>query len=245
MALFTITIGSYSNLPPNSIGDNIISLTHNETYIFTLNDFTVNTTPSYSDPEGDTVEAIKILTLPSTGTLYLDVTPVIALDEIPVASISGGLLNYIADIGTTTLYSEDFTFDISDIGSSTFSGLTGTMTLNVAAKENEPPSAVGNGETTIDYGETLIFTRTMLTSALTPAYSDPEGDAAGQLKVLTLPTLGTLRLNGVDVLVNDNINFTDIDSGLLIYIPDLADTDGDIQGFTFQIADIGSGQFIG
>lgn len=240
MALFTITIDSYINLPPDNIGDNILSISHNETYVFTLNDFTVDTIPAYSDPEGDTVEAIKILTIPSTGILYLNITPVIALDEIPVVSISGGLLNYIADIGTITTYSEGFTFDISDIGSSTFSGLTGIITLNVGAKDNLP-ATVGNASATIDYGETLIFTRALLTAN----YSDPEGDAAFQLLITGLPILGLLKLNGVNVLVNDIISFTDIDLGLLTYVPDLADTNGDIQGFTFKIADEGSGQFIG
>lgn len=118
-------------------------------------------------------------------------------------------------------------------------------TVNVTAYENQPPSSVGDGSSTIDYGETLVYTRAMLTSALSPAYSDPEGDPADKLKIITLPGKGKLKLNGVDVIINQIIDFTDIDNSLLTYVPDNGTTASYSPTFEFQIADTGSGIFVG
>jgi len=245
MALFTVTIGAYVNLAPSVIGDNTINLEHNETYIFTLANFTTETIPAYSDPEGDIADTVEITTITTTGILNLIAVPVIALDIITTANFTANSLNYVADIGTLTAYSESFTFDVSDVGSLTLAGLTGTININVAAKDNEPPTVVGDGSMTIAYGETGVFTEAMFSTGTTPAYSDPEGDLAFNLRILTLPTLGVILYNGVPVVDNDVIAFSEIGLGLLTYVPDLADTDGDMQGFTFEVADAGSGEFVG
>ena len=245
MALFTVTIGAYVNLSPTVIGDNTINLQHNETYIFTLANFSTETIPQYSDPEGDIADTVEITTITTTGIINLIAVPVIALDIINTAAFTANELNYVADIGTLTAYSENFTFDVSDVGSLTLAGLTGTITINVAAKENLPPTVVGDGMMTIAYGETGIFTEAMFSTGTTPPYSDPEADLAFNLKILTLPTLGTILFNGISVGPNDIIAFSNIALGLLTYVPDLADTDGDMQGFTFEVADAGSGTFVG
>ena len=66
---------------------------------------------------------------------------------------------------------------------------------------------------------------------------------ADLLKILTLPAQGNILNNGVVVVPNTVISFADIDLGLLTYAPSLLDTDGDIQNFTYSIADEGSGIF--
>ena len=247
MAVFTITTGEQVNQPPSQIGDVVINLTYNELYTFTVADFTTNTTPQYQDPEGDDIEEVQAKSPVLIGSLTRGGVPVINGTIITKAQLEAGDLKYLAESSDIDGYTESgFTFDISDVGSSTFSGLTpGIVTFIVGAKDNEAPTTVGNGSATIDYGETLVFTRAMLTSSLVPAYSDPEGDAAGQLLIKVLPAEGTLKLNGVDVVVNQIIDFTDIDSGLFIYDGDLTDTDGSIENFEFQIADVGSGIFVG
>lgn len=246
MAQFTITVNSYTNLPPDQIGNLSINLSYNETYTFTLSDFTSNTLPPYNDPEGDTAYSVKIVTLPSVGALELSTIAVSPSDEILVSSITAGNLKYIADAADLDGYTDiDLTFDVSDEGSNTFSGLTpGIVTFIVAEKNNQPPT-IGDGTATINYGETLVFTTAMFTSLTTPAFSDPEGDLLGAVKILTLPTLGNIVYNGVNAVPNEIISKDDIDLGLLTYVPDLADTDGDLQGFTFEASDAGSGIFVG
>jgi hypothetical protein len=216
MASFSININAYGNLPPTQLGVLTLTLDYNEAYIFTEANFTTETIPPYSDPEGDLAYAVKIITIPATGVLALNAVPVIANDIITIANINSNLLVYTADVGTITAYGESFTFDVSDLGSLTFGGLTGTVTINVGAETNLPPSAVGDGNETIDYGETLVFTRAMFTTSTTPPYADPEGDAALELKIIVLPGEGTLKLNGVNVATNQIILFTDAGSGIFI-----------------------------
>jgi hypothetical protein len=85
----------------------------------------------------------------------------------------------------------------------------------------------------------------MFTTNTVPPYSDPEGDAALNLKVLTLPTIGLLKYNAINVTLNQIIPFSGIDSGLLIYVPDNTNLNAYNASFTFQIADAGSGIFVG
>jgi hypothetical protein len=245
MASFAININAYGNLPPTQLGTLNLALNHNQAYIFTVANFTTETIPPYSDPEGDAASLIKITTLPTTGVLALNSIAVTLNQEITVADINSNLLVYTADVATLTTYSESFQFDIADIGSGVFPGLTGNISISVAAKVNLPPTAVGDGSETIDYGETLVFTRAMFTTNTTPPYADPEGDAALDLKITQLPGEGKIKLNGVNVTTNQIVPFSSIDAGLLTYVPDLIDTDGDLETFLFQISDAGSGQFVG
>ncbi|MGK2864897.1 MAG: hypothetical protein ACSLE0_23395 [Chitinophagaceae bacterium] len=243
MAIFTVTIGTYISLPPSQIGDNTIYINYNETYVFTEADFTTNTIPQYVDPEGDAVSTVKIIGLPSVDLLWFGL-PVILNDEIPLADIINGDLTYVGDIAEIAGYSDTFTFDIADVGSLTYSGLTGNIYIIAAEAINLPPDIVGDGSATIDYGATLIFTSAMFTTGTTPVYSDPEGDNPKEVKILTLPNVGILYYNGIPVVINQVITVANIDLGLLTYVSDLVDVDGDSQSFTFAVSDVGSGQFV-
>jgi len=245
MANFAININAFTNLPPDQLGIFTLILDHNEVYTFSLSNFTSETIPPYNDPEGDDAETIKIITIPATGVLALNAVPVIAGDDISRTDIINNLLVYTADAGTLTAYDEVFTFNVADQGSLSFSATSGTVAVNVSASVNQPPSVVGDGDETIDYGETLVFTRAMFTTSTTPPYADPEGDAALDLKITQLPFEGVIQLNGVPIVVNTVVPFASIDAGLLTYVPALIDTDGDLESFTFEIADAGSGQFVG
>jgi len=242
MGIIILDITAKVNEGPTS-GIGSLTLQHNELYDFTLADFTTNTFPPYADPEGDPLLNVKIATLPATGTLTLSAVAVTPGQNIIDTDIIAGNLQYQADPADLDGYDTVFTFSVSDVGSSTFSS-TNPFTVNVDAKVNEAPSEVGDGSATIDYGETLIFTRAMFTSGTTPPYSDPEGDSALLLKVTSLPILGFIKLNGANIADETIITFENIDDGLLTYVPDAADTDGDLQGFTFEVADAGSGIFV-
>ena len=60
MGVFTITTNERINLAPTSIGKLTLLLDYDSTYIFNINNFTIDTTPSYSDPEGDDLYKLKI-----------------------------------------------------------------------------------------------------------------------------------------------------------------------------------------
>lgn len=119
------------------------------------------------------------------------------------------------------------------------------FTVTTNAKVNEPPSQVGDGAASTDYGDTYIFTVADFTTNTSPVYVDPEGDAAALLKITVLPTTGELQLNGVPVTTNQEIDFADISSNLFTYVPDNAELGIVIDPFEFEIADAGSGVFVG
>lgn len=245
MAIFAITTNAAVNQPPNQIGNKTLNLDYNELYIFTLANFTNGTLPPYQDPEGDPAEQIKILTLPTVGTLSFNSGPVISGDELDLTDITAGLLTYQCDPADLDGYVDNtFTFDLSDSGSNTFSGLTpGIITFNVAEKINLPPSAVGDNSLVTDYGQTITFTVANFTTETTPVYADPEGDAAECLKVTSLPTEGVLELNSTPVTVNQEILFSDIALGLFTFVPNNANFNTYGVNFNFAIKDIGSGQY--
>ena len=246
MALFSITQTAYGNLPPSSIGDIDFDVAHGSTKVFTKNDFGRSTLPPYTDPEGDDISKVKIITIPTTGVLALSAVPVIANDEIDVADIDAGNLIYTPDVPTTTLYVDTLTFDVSDVGSNAFSGLTpGITTLNVAALANAGPTTVGDRTENINYGESLIFTTAMFTTLTTPPYADPEGDPAFTLKITGLPLEGVIKFDGINVVVNQEILFSDIVLNKLVYTGILSKFTSTSTSFTFEVADSGSGIFKG
>jgi hypothetical protein len=244
MSLITINIDQKINERPTS-GEGLLDLDHNELYVFVVDDFNSNTVPQYFDPENDPIEAVKITRLPSTGTISLGGSPISVNDEISAIAILSGGLTYQADPAVTGAYVDiNMLFTVSDEGSSLFSSVPQRFTFSVGKKINLAPTAVGDGSADVGYGLNLVFTRAMFTSSTTPPYSDPEGDAALLLQVVTLPTLGKIKLDGEDITPNQVIDFSDIDAGLLVYVPDLSDIDGDLQNFTFGVADAGSGIFV-
>ena len=245
MATMTMDVSAIGNNPPSKLGRVTLILDYNELYTFTLADFTTNAIPTFiaSDPEGDDLESVRIESLPIVGDLTNNGVPAAINDVITSANITAGHLKYQCDPADTDGYLESFFYTASDLGSSTFSPGDGTVGITVGAQENQAPTEVGDGTMTIDYGETGVFTRAMFTTGTTPAYSDPEGDPALWLKITGLPALGEIQLNGTPVILNEVVDFDDIDAGLLTYVPDLADTDGDMQGFTFEVADV-SGIFV-
>ena len=117
------------------------------------------------------------------------------------------------------------------------------FTMTTSAYVNQPPSVVGDGAAVTNYGVTYTFTRADFTTDTTPAYSDPEGDAASNLRVLSLTSTGTLEYNNVSVTINQVISFADIDSGLFTYVPDNGTTSSYDDTFTFEISDVGSGNY--
>lgn len=122
MALFTVTTNAYTNLPPSQVGNGSSSTNYGTTYVFTVADFTTNTTPTYTDPEGDSAATLKVTALPTTGTLKLNGVNVILNQEISFADIGNSLFTFVPDNATYTAYDDSFNFEIADSGSGTFVG---------------------------------------------------------------------------------------------------------------------------
>lgn len=242
MAVFTITVNEAINLPPSQIGNNlnINMLYEDNEYLFTIDDFTTFTIPQYQDPEGDAVKMIKITTLPTIGELQFNNVAIIAGFEFEASQIAN--FKYLNNLANVESYEVDFNFTLSDVGSEQyFQGNDATIGITVAAKKNEKPSLVGTNSFTITGPDVYVFTVANFTTETVPEYTDPENDPADKLKITELPSVGKLQYDGVDILVNDIILFSDIEDGLFSYLP----IDGATVTitFAFEIADSGSGLF--
>ena len=236
MGVITLQIAAELNSPPARKFLKIyLPLDYNELYALTLADFT----NVFVDVDGDALENVKITVLPLSGNLLVSGLAANVNDVITSAQLGLGVLTYQADPLETLGYNANFYYTASDVGSSTYSANGGSVFITVDEQVNLAPTEVGDGTMTLAYGETGIFTRVMFTTGTSPAYADPEGDPALWLKITGLPLLGTIQLNSISIGINQVVDFNDIDLGLLTYVPDLADNDGDMQGFTFEIAVFG------
>lgn len=131
--LIGVTLFSVSerrNLPP-TIGDNEKEVDYGEALVFTVDMFTTETDPPYSDPEGDEPDKLRIDSLPDSGRIEFQGLPVDAGDIIDFSEIENGNLIYYpftsSDLSRGTSsdlfegISTEFEFSISDKGSERFS----------------------------------------------------------------------------------------------------------------------------
>jgi hypothetical protein len=244
MGIITFNIDAFVNSPPNAIGATTITVAHGATYVFTQANFTTQTSPPYSDPDGDPVGGLQVKSLPATGELQYNGVPVTDEQEISWIGINQGLFTYVADTLTDPAHTDPWSFDLKDTGSDTYSGLaTGIITMDVQSYQNQPPTTGNNTLSGLAHASETTITTANLTTGTTPAYNDPEGDSPLLLRVNTLPANGNLLLNGAPVVAGQIISFTDITAGLFTYKAALNVYNARNVTFDFDIQDTGSGQW--
>lgn len=125
MASFTFNINEAVNQPPSIVGNNSKTIENGSTYIFTVADFTTDTSPVYSDPEGDEASMLRITSLPVDGVLQFNGVNVTLNQVIPfqgTTSINDGSFRYVSEQNSPNADVETFNFQISDTGSGQFTG---------------------------------------------------------------------------------------------------------------------------
>tara|TARA_R110002074_G_scaffold325020_1_gene495253 strand:- start:828 stop:1568 length:741 start_codon:yes stop_codon:yes gene_type:complete len=246
MGKITLDVAAMENQPPTSSGWVRIDLTEGATRIITLDNLTTDTTPPYSDPEGDALLKIMITALPLNGVLKKNLVELQTSDEVTVTEINNNELSYTASATDSKGYSDGYTgYLVSDVGSSKYSNTQNNIVFVVESNINHAPSVVGDGELDITLGDVVVFTRSMLTDQLNPPYQDPEGNPASNLKIISLPYAGELNNDESIVVEGSVISFDDIDLGLFTYSNHSKEKDGILEGFEFQISDTGSGEYRG
>lgn len=203
---------------------------------FTKDDFTND----YYDKECNDPYDVQILSTPSYGILVYDNKIVQSPFTFNIKNVDK--LSYMRI--SKEEYTEEINFKTSDNNINKLYSNMATFTINVDEYINLPPDEIGDNELTVNNRTTVVFTQADFTTNTTPPYEDPEGDGPYKLKVKTLPSQGLLKLNGVNVTINQEILFTQINSGLLTYVP--TDTNAAFTvNFDFDISDLGSEQFSG
>lgn len=119
----------------------------------------------------------------------------------------------------------------------------GIITIEIAARGNQPPSSIGWVEIDVLNAASHFFTEANFTTETTPQYSDPEEDDIHSIKITSLPSAGTLELDGVLVTVNQEILASDLDGSSFAYITDALITNSHSDEFSFSASDVGSNEF--
>ena len=122
---------------------------------------------------------------------------------------------------------DTFLYTISD---STVLTDTATVTITVT-EENDPPASADN---TVSTDEDIAYTF-LLTDF---AFSDPDvGDQLEYVKITQLESDGSLKLDGVDVILDQGVSRADILDGKLAFIPDLNENGIGYADFKFKVSD--------
>ncbi len=155
---------------------------------------------------------------------------------------ANGSYSYVAnnaeslDVGETV--TDVFTFTVTDTQSAT---TTATLTITVIGTNDLPTSAnatvyVNERNTDSSYGErtpSANFIKTFASSDFAFTDADTSDSSLSAIKIITLPSSGTLTLSGSAVSADDEIATASISS--LIYTPTANSESND--SFTFKVSD--------
>ncbi|MED4584490.1 Ig-like domain-containing protein [Brevibacillus choshinensis] len=199
-AKVTLEITSVNDLP--TVSDNSKSGKEDQNIAFTEADFSLG----FTDADSDTLQKIQIVTLPANGTLNLKGTALRTNEEVPVGQLSELVFTPSANWSGTT----SFTWKGHD--GIDYSSNTANFTLQIDLV-NDPPVVTDNSksgpeDTTMSFGA----------SDFTSTYTDVEGDLLQQVRIESLPTHGTLALDGTKVQAQQEILASDLSK--LSFAPD-------------------------
>ena len=230
----TLTLGGYNNLKTY----------RNETTEIRFDnvDLTLDTTTTVTgsdtiDPDFVTLDiAASLVDTDGSESLTVVISGVPAGAALSAGSDNGDGTWTLgpADLPGLTLFPpEDFSgsFQLTVTATATDGSDTASAveTIDVTVSYlNEPPvsndSGVSAGEdTTVTFGFSDF------------SFTDVEGDSLVEVEITTLPSEGSLLLNGVAVSAGDRISAADINAGSLTFEP-AADSDAD-PSFTFRVSD--------
>jgi VCBS repeat-containing protein len=144
---FTINVSNVNEAPTGT--SKTVATTEDHGYAFTIADF------GFSDPDiysANTLQAVKITTLPAGGTLTNNGNPVAAGAFISAADIAAGHLVFTPTTNSNGSPLASFTFQVQDNGGTANGGhdldpSAKTMTINVAAVNDAPSFTVGADQT--------------------------------------------------------------------------------------------------
>ena len=123
----------WNNIPDSneqpSGADNTVTTPENVDYVFTVADF------GFSDPDGDSLLGVEILTIPELGILKKNGVAMEANDSIAANGIAAGNLTFTPGAGEFGVSYASFTFIVGDDGGTDHGGVNvgapNTMTIDV------------------------------------------------------------------------------------------------------------------
>ena len=174
---------------------------HNTTLTFTASDFSA----AFLDLDTASLQQVKILSLPSNGTLRFNGQPVTQNQFIGIADVGG--LTYVPNINYAG--SDSLSWSGSD------GDFLAATPANIIIDVQEAAPTVSDFAKSVGKNLTLAFS----SADFAAAFSDTDpGDTLNAIQITALPTHGSLTLEGAAVILNQPIG-----AGLishLTYAPD-------------------------
>lgn len=202
-------------------GPNAISVDEDQTRIISETDF------PFSDLDGNTLEGVRIVSIPSQGILSLNATIVVAGQVVSIAELQAGLLRFVPDPDENGIPYTSFTFTVIDDAAE--ESASATMTINVNP-QNDPPTAQDK-TLTMDEDQTLVIQTGDF------SFNDIDGHAFNKVRIVSTVTLGTLRNGAAVISNNDEVPVADIAAGLLVFTPAPNGNGSPYTTFTFRVFD--------
>jgi uncharacterized delta-60 repeat protein len=136
--------------------------------------------------------------------------------------------------GSNATGSVNLNVSVNDLGQTGSGGNQtdgGTIAMIITAVNDAPTGTNATLVTAEDGPRTL--------SAADFGFSDIEDHAFTQVRISTLPGVGVLRLNGVDVVAGDFVTAAQLGAGELVWTPPADANGAALASFTFQVQDDG------
>ena len=211
--------------------DTTITTLEDTIYLFTREDF------GFTDPlDDDQFQAITIGALPESGTLLLDGIAVDAGTVVEIDLIDAGLLQYTPAINQQGSGYKGLSFQVHDDGGNSNGGQSIDQTDNFITFDipgvNDSPLLITE-TTSVDEGSE----NTLTTEVLTAIDSDDALPEELTFAINSLPTNGTLTLNGNPVATGSEFTLSELQQDQLIYTHDGSETSSDF--FDIQVSDGG------
>ena len=156
---------------------------------FTALDFT----SKFADPDGDALNKIKVISLPINGALKLSGVNISLNQEIPAAQLPS--ITFVPDVN----WSGNTTFNWNGFDGLNYAAADAPVNITINAANDLPTVAAITKSGTEDV--TIGFTALDFTSKFT----DIDNDALSKVKIASLPANGVLKLNGVDITLNQEV----------------------------------------
>ncbi|MFZ5521161.1 MAG: tandem-95 repeat protein [Pseudomonadota bacterium] len=220
----TITVGV---TPVNDLPDSASvsrTVAEDNSYTLTSADFAFNDADA-----GSSLQGVRIDTLPTAGSLLLNGVALAAGTVVSAADIAAGKLVFQPAANANGTPYGAFTFSVQDDAGG-FDATPNTFTLNVTAVNDLPDSADVTRTVAEDSGYTV--------TAADFAFNDVDaGSALAAVRIDSLPTGGSLLLNGTALTAGTVVSLADITAGKLVFQP-AANANGSPYGsFTFSVQD--------
>ncbi|MGX5725068.1 retention module-containing protein [Metapseudomonas otitidis] len=139
-----------------------------------------------------------------------------------------GAWSYVAPEGLTANATEQFSYTLVDSDGTPDSA---NLTINVI-DANSPPAGA-------DATLSLLEDTSHVLTAANFGFSDSDGNSLAAVKITTLPTVGTLLLNGSAISAGTFVSAADLAAGKLVFSPAANANGNGYAKFTFQVQDNG------